>query len=160
MVGLAVGRQSSTQSPTPSQGPVKVMITNKDEISPESTNEVKIEGKCRNLGPGQIVWAFDAEVSDLKISAHDGPCPVNANGEFDCPPIFVGDTEKDVNQPFRIYVAVLDDSQVRQQIDLNIKGMKEGEAGGAKPPIPPSTTRAVPLEKELSLSRWFPPRLQ
>ena len=60
----------------------------------------------------------------MKISAHDGPCPVNVDGEFTCPPIFVGDTEKDINQPFRLFVALLDDTHIRQQIDMNIERAK------------------------------------
>ena len=39
-----------------SPGPPKITITNKDKISPTFTNEVTIEGKVENLGPGQTVW--------------------------------------------------------------------------------------------------------
>jgi hypothetical protein len=117
--------KSPAPMPTPTPGPVKIMITNKDKISPDFINQVTIEGKVENLGPGQTVWAFDAERSDMKISAHDGPCPVSAEGTFTCLPIAVGDTKKDINQPFRLFVAVLDDSDIRQQIEMNIEREKD-----------------------------------
>ncbi len=130
VIGVAVGQQDSqapaaNQTPSASQGPLKITITNKDDISPEFTNEVKIQGAVENLRPGQTVWAFDSNLDDRKISAHDGPCPVNDGGNFSCPPITIGRTPEDNGVKFKIFVSVLDDSDIAEQIELSIARSKD-----------------------------------
>jgi hypothetical protein len=122
----------------PSDDPPKITITNKDQMSPELYGPVNIRGKVENLGPAQTVWAFDAHIpATLGVYAHGGPCPVNDDGEFACPAFPIGDPESDLGKPFRIWVSVLDDSDVPQQVELSIarsQGKFDAMSGASEPP--------------------------
>jgi len=139
--------------------PPKITITNKDKISPEFGNPVKVEGEVENLGPGQTVWVFGSVPNennsgiDPAIYAYPGPCPVDAKGKWTCPDIYLvtGAEDKDVGKKFKIFVSVLDDSDIARQIDLSIardKGVFEAVPGASNHPPGVAEDSVVTVKKE------------
>jgi hypothetical protein len=98
--------------------PVEISITNKKELEKTHSHQVPVSGEVKNLKPGQTVWVFDAPVEDPWVYAHDGPCPVDDNGKFDCGLIFIGDPEADKGKQFTIFTAVLEETDIREEFLL------------------------------------------
>jgi hypothetical protein len=105
---------------------VSIEITNDDDLTPEITGPVTLKGSVKNLGPGQTVWAFDLPAGSSGVWAHDGPCPVDAEGNWTCPVFDLGDLDgADNGKVFKIFAAVLDDSDIPKQIDLRLERYKD-----------------------------------
>jgi hypothetical protein len=118
--------------------PPEITITNKDELSPTVSGPVTLKGNVKNLGPGQTVWSFDLPAGSSGVWAHDGPCPVDEEGNWTCPVFDLGDLDgADNGKDFKIFAAVLDDSDIPQQIDMRLDRYKD-LYNPMKSPVPPA----------------------
>lgn len=107
--------QSDNNSPA-SNPTIEITSPSDLNSAPEADGPITLTGHASDLAPGQTIWPFDRKEGNSEVYAHSGPCPVDTNGDFTCPPFDIGQDLVDDNARFSLYASVVNDEDVRDLV--------------------------------------------